>query len=194
VQCIALLAIVHVRMKHLHPALGQKLAAMPGFLVGDVAIVALPGKLIALPEIHHIDEVFKRILGPDEPERDQPFAPQQIKAGERPSHRGVLNLDAGVARAVADFLGRHPRLDFAKQRGIAIIRHHIGEHHISRHGKQLRFLHRARHAQPIGFVGARLNKIVGFKKLRVADAARTHRTILPRISLFAWLTWRAARF
>ena len=49
--------------------LGQKLAAMAEFLVGDVAVVAMPGELEALPEVHHVDQVFERVLRADQAER-----------------------------------------------------------------------------------------------------------------------------
>ena len=58
VQRIAGLAAVGVRFEHLELTLRQNLAAVAELLVGDVAVVAVPGELQALPEVHQIDEVF----------------------------------------------------------------------------------------------------------------------------------------
>ncbi len=86
VQRVALLAIVHVGVKNLDAPLGQELAAMAELLIRDVAVVAMPGELEALPEIHDIDQVLDRVLRPDEAEIDQPFAPEQVEARQSPAH------------------------------------------------------------------------------------------------------------
>ena len=45
-----------------------------------MAVVAMPGQLEALPEIHHVDQVFQRVLRPEQAKDDQPFAAEQIEA------------------------------------------------------------------------------------------------------------------
>ena len=112
-QLIPSLAIEHIGVKDLEAALGKELAAVSVFLVGDVAVVAMPGQLEALPEVHHIGEVLNGVLWTDEAEIDEPFTTEKVEAGQRPAHGRILDLDAGVARAVADLFGRHARLDFA---------------------------------------------------------------------------------
>ena len=147
---------------------------MSVFLVGDVAVIAMPRQLEPLPEVHHIGEVLNGVLRTDEAEIDQPFTTEKVEAGQRPAHGRILDLDAGVARAVADLFGQHARLDFSQKRRIAVVTHHVGKHHVGGNREELRLLHRTCHAEPVRLVGASLNEIVGLEQLRIGHAAETH--------------------
>jgi hypothetical protein len=81
VQLVSSLAVEHVGVKDLQLALGQELTPMPEVPVGEMAVVAAPGELEALPEIHHVDEVLDRVLGAKKAEVDQPLAPERPFAG-----------------------------------------------------------------------------------------------------------------
>jgi hypothetical protein len=65
-QIIPSLAIEHIGVEDLEAALRKELAAVAVFLVGEVAVIAMPGQLEALPEVHHIREILNGVLWTDE--------------------------------------------------------------------------------------------------------------------------------
>jgi len=165
VQLVAFAAFEGIGVKHLQLLLGVDLPAVIRLTIGDVAVVAMPGKLEAFPEIHHVHDVVDRIGRFDHAPVDQHLAAEQIEAGDRPGH----DLDPGLARPVTDLFGRHRLFNLLQQAGVAIKTVEIGEQDIGRDREDLRLLYRARGAQPVGFVGILLDQVVGLEQLRVGE-------------------------
>src|SRR5258706_14856593 len=65
VELVAWLAVEEIGAKHFESAIGEDLSPMTRLGVRQMTVIALPGDLEPLPEIHHVNDVLYCILRPE---------------------------------------------------------------------------------------------------------------------------------
>src|SRR5260370_12138013 len=166
---VAWLAVKESGAKHFESAIGEDLSPMPRLGVRQMTVIAPPGELESLPEIHHVNDGLDGILRPEKAIGKQQLTAEQVKGGKAPGHLRRLQLHTHRPAAVGDVLGLHAGLDLPQKLWIAVEGVEIGQKNVGGDRIKLGFLHRSGEAEPIGLVGHVLDKIVRLEQLDVGE-------------------------
>src|ERR1700732_2737221 len=124
---VAWLAVEEIGAKHFESAIGEDLSPMPRLGVRQMTVIALPGELEPLPEIHDVNDVLDGILRPEKAIGKTQVAAEQVKGGKAPGHLRRLQLHTHRPAAVGDILGLHAGLDLPQKLWIAVEGVEIGQ-------------------------------------------------------------------